>query len=371
MLNKLKNKHRINCILGCIVCLAIAAAIAAFNMDNIKAALTEPVPLETLKAEDIKGNLRVTADIYYVLDYYSYMEKNGSTTSMEFMIPVGEQEYMGFECSGTKMRQAKENMELYWSYMDGEDVSLDTMQPIRVTGTIQPLEGESLKYFREFVDSLGWTEEEKAIFMPYVIKSGYVGNMDVVGLVFMGIMAAGFLIGGICILLSGLRGSNMKDIEKYCSSKGNREYEMQRIEQFYQMGEPVQGIRANNEYFMAIKGASIYFAPAQALLWAYSHVVQHRTNFIPTGKSYSVIVKKQDGTQFEIPMSDQLACDQALSYINTTYPYLYIGYDDQWNKMFQKNRDEMARLVWGRKSTMTQENMDFQEGMDQQGMNMY
>lgn len=369
MFEKLKKKHMVKSIFGCLVLWAIAGVILGLNLESVKVFFDEPVALEDLKASDLHANLKVNAEIYLVMDYYSYTEEDGRTVTMEFMIPVGDEEYMGLECSYSTMDKAKENMELYWDYMDGEDVSLDDMKVIPVKGTIQPLKGDSLRYFNEFVDALGWTEEEEEIFVPYVLKVDNIGELDDFTALFLALIFLVLFFVGLGVLISGMRGSNLKALEKYCASKGNKEYEMQKIEQFYQMGTPVQGIRAGSDYFMAVSGTQINFAPADKLLWAYTHVVQHRTNFIPTGKTFSIIVKLSDGSQLSLPMDNQAACDQALNYIATNYPYLYIGYDDQFNRMFNKNRDEMIRLVRGRMGQQGMEQADMlQQDMPQQDM---
>lgn len=358
MFEKLKKKHMVHCVLWCLVLWAIAGVILGLNLESVKVLFEEPVALEDLKASDLRANLKVNAEIYWVMDYYSYTEKDGRTVTMEFMIPVGDEEYMGLECSYGTMDDVKENMQLYWDYMDGKDVSLDDMKAIPVKGTIQPLKGDSLRFFNEFIDALEWTEEEEEIFVPYVLKVDNIGELDDFTLVFLGLIVLVLLLVGVGILISGLRGSNLKELEKYCAATGNKEYEMQKLEQFYQMGTPVQGIRINNDYFMAVNGTKIKFAPAKQLLWAYTHVVQHRTNFIPTGKTYSIIVKLSDGRQLDISMANQDACDQALEYIATNCPYLFIGYDKEWERMYNKNRDEMIRLVRGRMGQQEMEQQD-------------
>lgn len=356
MFEKLRNKYRIKCILGGVFLLLLAAGVVALSLGSIKVLikkyLVKPVALESLDASDIKDGLKITADIEFVMDYYAYTESKSQTTAMEFIIPVGEKEYMGLECSGANMRQLEANMKLWWAYLDEEDVSLDDMKTVKISGTVVEMTGKSLKYYNEFVDSLGWSKEDASIFLPYMIKLGDIEKVDTGNMVVAGIMFLVFFIFGLCILISGIRGNNLKEVTKYCNEKGNPDYEMQRIEQFYQMGEPVEGLRVNNEYFMAVKGTSVYFAPAEKLIWAYSHVVQHRTNFVPTGKTYSVIVKRSDGVQHEIPMKNDNACKQVLNYLASNYPYLYIGYDNQWNQMYNRNRAEMTRLVQERKAEM-------------------
>ena len=151
------------------------------------------------------------------------------------------------------------------------------------------------------------------------------------------------------MLVSGFSGKNVKKLEKYCEGKGNKEYALQQIEHFYQMQPPVQGIRINEEYFMAVKGTKIYFSQADQILWAYAHVVQHRTNFIPTGKTYSVIVKLDNGKAYDIPMNREANMNEALNYIASNMPYLFIGYDKDFEKLYNKNRMDMRQIVRSRK----------------------
>lgn len=363
MFEKLKKKHKIWCIVGAVICFLVSGVVVAFSVNDIKTLLLKPAALEDLDASDLKEDLKVTAKVRFVMDYYAYTETKGQTTSMEFIIPVGEKEYMGLMCSGSKMRQLKANMELYWDYLDGKDVDVDDISVIEVKGTIQPMKGESLKFYKEFVASLNWSDEEASIFVPYMLKVGEIGKVDTSTLVMKGIMFAIFFIIGLVVLISGIRGNNLKDVMKYCEAKGNKEYELQKIEQFYQMQAPVQGIRANEEYLISVNGSTVRFAPADKLIWAYTHIIQHRQGFIPTGKTYSIMIRRSDGVALDIPMSSENACKQALDYLASVYPYIYIGYDNQWNSMYSKNRGEMTRLVQERKAEM-QQLMNNESGYD-------
>lgn len=363
MFEKLKRKHRTWCVIGAIICFLVSGVVVAFSIDDVKTLLLKPAALETLDAADIKEDLKVTAKIRYVMDYYAYTESKGQTTSMEFIIPVGEEEYMGLVCSGSKMRELNANMELYWDYMDGKDVDINDLSVIEVKGTIQPITGESLTFYTEFVASIGLPEEDAAKFIPYMLKVGEIGEVDTGNFAMKVIMFAIFFIIGLVVLISGIRGNNLKDVMKYCEAKGNKEYELQKIEQFYQMQTPVQGIRANDEYLIAVNGSTVRFAPADKLVWAYTHIVQHRQGVIPTGKTYSIMIRRSDGVSLDIPMGSENACKQALDYLSSVYPYIYIGYDNQWNSLYSKNRGEMTRLVQERKAEM-QQLMNSESGYD-------
>lgn len=350
MIEKLKKKYMANCILATVLLWALAAVFVAITWDDLNVLFQKPLKIEDLKAEDIQKNVKVEGDIYYFMDYYAYQENDkGSMTAMQFMVPVGEAEYMGVNCSGSKMNRAKENMDAYWAYLDGDESAMDNLQPVKISGTIQPLSGDYLTYFNEFVDEMGLPEESAALFLPYVINDGDIGEGNMVSIIFFILLAAGALLGGIYMLVSGIKGKNVKALEEYCERKGNKEYILSQIEYFYQMQPAVQGMRIGQDYFMAVKGTKVYFAEADQVLWVYENVVQHRTNFIPTGKTYSVVVMLYDGRIFDIPMSRKTASQEALQYIVANMPYLFIGYDEDWVELYNTERDRMCQTVRSRK----------------------
>ena len=325
MIEKLKKKYMTHCIFAAVLLWALAAVFVAITWDDLNVLFQKPLKIEDLKAEDIQKNVKVEGDIYYFMDYYAYQENDkGGMTAMQFMVPVGEAEYMGVNCSGSKMNRAKENMDAYWAYLDGDESAMDNLQPVKISGTIQPLSGDYLTYFNEFVDEMGLPEESAALFLPYVINDGDIGEGNMVSIIFFILLAAGALLGGIYMLVSGIKGKNVKALEEYCERKGNKEYILSQIEYFYQMQPAVQGMRIGQDYFMAVKGTKVYFAEADQVLWVYENVVQHRTNFIPTGKTYSVVVMLYDGRIFDIPMSRKTASQEALQYIAANMPYLFI-----------------------------------------------
>ena len=311
MIEKLKKKYMTNCIFAAVLLWALAAVFVAITWDDLNVLFQKPLKIEDLKAEDIQKNVKVEGDIYYFMDYYAYQENDkGSMTAMQFMVPVGEAEYMGVNCSGSTMNRAKENMDAYWAYLDGDESAMDNLQPVKISGTIQPLSGDYLTYFNEFVDEMGLPEESAALFLPYVINDGDIGEGNMVTIIFFILLAAGSLIGGIYMLVSGIKGKNVKALEEYCESKGNKEYILAQIEHFYQMQPAVQGMRIGQDYF---------------------------------------VVKLYDGRIFDIPMSRKTASQEALQYIAANMPYLFIGYDEDWVELYNTERDRMRQTVRSRK----------------------
>ena len=108
MIEKLKKKYMANCIFATVLLWALAAVFVAITWDDLNVLFQKPLKIEDLKAEDIQKNVKVEGDIYYFMDYYAYQENDkGGMTAMQFMVPVGEAEYMGVNCSGSTMNRGE------------------------------------------------------------------------------------------------------------------------------------------------------------------------------------------------------------------------------------------------------------------------
>lgn len=345
MIQTLKRKNMLYSFLIGGVFWAVAAIVLICNLDSIEAYFAKPVKLNELKAGDIKEGVRVKADIYLIYDYYAYYEENGKTTSKEYLIPVGDSEYMGMVCGGTYMYTADSNMELYWDYLDGKDVSENSLQTMQVEGTIMPITGESLQFYNQYIDGLQLAKGDKQYFLPYALMVDYLGNSPGNDLIFSAIFFVFMVIVGIAMFFKNISDSNIKELENYCAKKGDRQMQIERIEQFYEDEAAVCNIRLGAEYFMAVKNARVFFAEATDLLWVYPYVIQHSINMIPTVKTYALMVKTADGRELKIPMKNEAALEEAFAYVEEKMPYLYFGYDDNTNGFYKDNRQMMVEHV--------------------------
>lgn len=345
MIRTLKRKSVLYSFLIGSVFWAVALIVLICNLDSIQACFAKPVKLNELKAKDIKEGVRVEADIYLIYDYYAYYEDNGKTISKEYLIPVGNSEYMGMVCEGTYMYTADSNMEIYWNYLDGKDISENSLQTMRVEGTIMPITGESLQLYNEYIDGLQLTKEDKKYFLPYALMVDYLGDSTGNDLIFSAIFCAFMVIVGIAMFFKHISGSNIKELENYCAKKGDRQMQIERIEQFYEGEAAVCNIRLSPEYFMAVKNAKVFFAEVTDLLWVYPYVIQHSINMIPTVKTYALMVRTADGRELEIPMKNEAALEEAFAYVAEKVPYLYFGYDDNTYEFYKDNRQMMVEHV--------------------------
>lgn len=346
MFQELKKKYLMKYLVVAVIMMAAGVGILALKASDIKVMLSPKADLFELYADEIVAPMRVEADIDFLVDYYAYTTENGVTTEKEYFIPVGEAEYMGVVLDKSYLLQADCNMEATWDYMDGDETAYDDMETIHVTGTVLPLEGESRQFYDAYINDLGWTEEELEIFLPYVLKVGYIGESSTGQLVFFLVLGGIFLLMGIIWLILGLRGSYMKDIKKYCEQSGSPEMTKARLEQFYAATREVCGMRISPEYFLSTRGGEkVLFAETREIIWAYLHVVRHSVNLIPVAKTYSIMLEKADGKRIEVTMKNKKKAEAAMDHIAHVLPYVFLGFDDQIQAAYQNNRPAMIQAV--------------------------
>lgn len=352
MLKEIKKKYVRSGIIGFIVFLILSAVLLLIVSDGVGAMLKPKGNLDEMYADEI-GPMRASYTVTYVMDYFSYYTEGDATVEKEYLIPVGENEYMALDLSGIDMNKADRNMEATWAIMEGDESAVDDIEPFEVSGSIVPLEGDSLRFYREYIDSMELSSGDEQLFLRYMLKPGYIGESESSSFYIVLGLSLVLIIIGIIILVINCSNKCIKQITAFCKGTGNEEAAMARVEQFYQMTPNVNGIRLNPEFFMWLGNGKAAFMPSENILWVYQHVVKHSYNFIPTGKTYSLMVKLADGKTIEMGMKNKKKAEETLDYFARTLPYIYIGYDPQWMTMFSSNRQAMIQAVSGRRMQMS------------------
>lgn len=86
------------------------------------------------------------------------------------------------------------------------------------------------------------------------------------------------------------------------------------------------------------------FISLREIIWIYNKVTQHYTNFIPSGKSYSVVFWGRDGVQHEYPMGKD-KCELFLATITEYAPWIIAGFDKQLEKLWHDNAADVILAV--------------------------
>lgn len=138
--------------------------------------MKKPVDYETLLASDVKKNMIVEGDLYVNLGAYEeeYTTTNGVKTGSSkysYLIPIGEEEFMGFKNRTDAEYQALEKQaDAVYALLNGEDV--EEPEPVHFIGKVKSLGKKEAGYMRSYLIDLGMTESEVDQYMlPYRIVS--------------------------------------------------------------------------------------------------------------------------------------------------------------------------------------------------------
>lgn len=367
MLKEIKKKYVRSGIAGFMVFLILGAVLLLIVSDGVIAMMKPKGNLDEMYADEIEP-MRASYTVGFVIASFSVYEENNVATKKQYIIPVGTDEYMAIELSGTNMNWADSNIDPTWEYMEGDESARDDLKVFEVEGSIVPLEGDNLKWYRQIVKEMGVSGEDLQLFLPYMLKPDSIGKSESISFYAVIGLSLVLVIIGIIILAVGCSNKSIKQITEFCQNTGNEEAALARVEQFYQMTPNVNGVRLSSEFFLWLGGGKATFMPSENILWAYQHVVKHSYNFIPTGKTYSLMVKLADGKTVEMGMRNKKKSEETLDYMARTLPYIYIGYDPQWMTMFSSNRQAMIQAVSGRRMQMSGQVPMDQPPMGQQGM---
>jgi hypothetical protein len=88
------------------------------------------------------------------------------------------------------------------------------------------------------------------------------------------------------------------------------------------------------------------------LVWAYKKVTKHSVNFIPTGKTYSVILCTRRKEQFTEQMKDNQV-DAFLQALLQRAPWPVVGFNQTLAGMWRRNKAEFIAMVDARKQKTT------------------
>lgn len=327
---------------------ALGCGMIAMQFSAVKTLLGGKKDLDELTADQIHDSMYVEATVWGIYDWYANTTENSNgimkKVSQEYIIPVGEEEYMGMLVKSEYFDRCDALLEESWQYLDGE-ISEITGQ-FRVKGTILSMDDESWKYFREVLGYDDWSPADKELALPYYLVVDQFGDSDSVGLVIC--VALGLFMWGVALwlLIASLSGSFQKSLKKYCKEGGAQP----RVEQFYQSTTPVCGLRVSRDYILGMADGSSSFLLSDSLLWAYTYIQKSTRGFITVSKNVSVKFATKDGKQYYHNVKNEQQAGEVLEYIHKVLPWAVVGYSDELDRVYRNDRQSMINAVEERRA---------------------
>lgn len=302
-----------------------------------------------LDISELEGKY-VTADIYFIYDYYAYTTETSKsnprprTTSREYIIPIGENEYMGLYLPSKSLTKANTLMKSSQDILDGKAENINEEEIFTITGTILPMEKESLEFYREAVGYDEMDEADKALFLPYYLREDYLGKTPIAATFLLTIAAVVCFICATVMLVRSLTGAYQKDIVNFCAATGNKEQALERMSTYFESTQPVCGIRIADDWMMFQEGAHTRVWAQDRFVWAYKKSTEHRRNGIKTGTTYSLVICNTAKRRMELPMTEK-EVGEAMQYIANTIPTVVLGYNAKLDKMYRNDLDRFQRIM--------------------------
>jgi len=147
---------------------------------------------------------------------------------------------------------------------------------------------------------------------------------------------------GIWPVIKALTGGFQKQVRAKLSESGDLEVEAEKAERFYESAPETSGVKMDRNYVFFQNGAESILLRPWDVAWAYQSTTQHRTNGIPTGKTYAAILRTMDGKQYTLGMAEA-AVQTLLETMSTALPGVVLGYDDELEKLYKSDRAAFRR----------------------------
>lgn len=324
--------------------IVFAAAIAVFfifdGVSTIKSLF--PKSFAELDINDMDG-VYVKDEIYFLYGQYAEEEeyrnnrRTGKITGAQYLTDLDEIYYIGLFGHEKHLDTLEGMMDACRNYANGL-IYADDVPVLSVKGTMRAMDSQISRYYWSMADG---DEGTISVMLPYYLDMDHIGDRSLLTAWAMLALAVGLLALSVFVILSALTGKYQKKMLKTVDAMGDREAVLERLEQFYDTTEPVSGVRMGREFVYFQNGAGSVLMRPWDLVWAYQSTTQHRTNGIPTGKTYAAILRTMDGKQYSLSMKEA-EVKTLLEAIHQTLPGVVLGYDKELEQMYNKNRKAFA-----------------------------
>lgn len=303
--------------------------------------MLSPKSLEELTPETMAGAY-VEDDIYlfytpYLEELYGENRYSAETTGIQYLVDFDEEYFMGLSVHKDRLDEAKAMMTACDNYFDGK-VSEEDLPVLHVKGSIRAMDDEEKGYYMDLAEG---DSELEAIMLPYYLDVNRIDGRPAGAQICIFIGSLALLAAAIFPLVKSLTGGYQKQVKAKLSAMGDFESSAERAAQFYESTEPVSGVRMGSEYVYFIHGADSILLRPWDIAWAYQSTTQHRTNGIPSGKTYAAILRTMDGRQYTLSMKEEQV-QRLLEAISLSLPGVVIGYTEDLERVYKQNRSAFS-----------------------------
>lgn len=348
MLESLRKKALKKVTVSSVIMIVIGILLLVFQGREAYYSITGPRTFEDLAPDEIRNHMIVNVTLSGTPGSFGeeYQKTSagtnlGNTAYYYGIYTGGENVVMDYALMGIKVStQHRASMEKLAKYYNENSWS---ETPLHFKGEIRKMNSEELALFKDAVNA---TEAEfKKYCLPYVVDTckdlGSLAGMAYV-----------FTLGGIVLLviaavrlIRAATGACLKKLKEDIADSGytetSAESDYNAATSFLKNGE----VRVGRLFTHYMAGSTPRLIPNSKLIWAYQSTTTHRRNGINVGTTYSVVLYVDDKrNNVSLPMPNEAVTREMLQKIDTTLPWVVVGYSDELKRMFNRDRAHFLEL---------------------------
>ena len=321
-------------VLG-IICIALFTPkqLAKMNRKNIYYAKAN----EIAKTKEAK----IEIDKYNLYGIFSVEEDSKRTKAYYCLVLIGDDEpaFMAVKVDSKYESKLDKISDEYTDLDNGIDSDERTV--IKAEGTISRMSSEELRYFSQYIDQFEFDLDEYGIETCEYCLDG-TKNDSSLFFIFLGII---LVVIAVIMLILGLSGSGVKKLEKQLEETGMKYAVEMDYASAVTMGKS-RNMMVGNRFSYYIRGFKVDIIENDKIVWTYTKRIKHRTNGIPTGSTYSVLIYTIDKKKKEIAFRNEAECNEVVDTYGRISQRIILGYTDELMTMYNRDFERFLSISY-------------------------
>src|SRR5262245_31922891 len=184
----------------------------------------------------------------------------------------------------------------------------------------------------------------KGAFLPFMLNTESFRTMGYVGLG-LGIPLFGLCLWGLAQAIRRINDPSTHPILRALGRFGPPDYVANQIDAEMQTQNPKAGtVHLTPNWLVNAASTSLSATRIDDVVWAYKQVTQHRTNGIPTGKTYAAQIWDRHGVCITVTGKEPVV-NQTLEAVAQRSPWILAGFSPELEKTWKQNRAAVVEAV--------------------------
>lgn len=349
MLKKLQMGQIMDSLWIILVCLALGGFMFWKMGPGLVTLVKGVQPLTAEKELSEMEGKYVSWDVTYPIDEYLETTRttkvNGVSTGTKkhrsswLVIDEDRGICLSIEVPAKRFDEMLAQSDKFFDAIDAEEFLLEGGVP--VSGSLEVLEGEELRYFNRMASSYGFPVED----VVYHIRDGSVYGETKTNIYGLSALGAIFVFFGLFILIKLLSNSSKKLVGKYLSK--HPQVTMEQLEQDFAQAQEINKVWVGKRWtFSAKMGPDL-----DDLLFDNEELIWVHTGSVKSGRSVNFYVwfNFVDGSEKQVSLSSAKKCTQVMEKYEQ-FGHVVVGNSAEYGYLLQNDKEAFLDLKYRKRA---------------------